>query len=121
MCFPDLSLAEPNAAKAGVEVAESKAGVCCGKSVIAAFLLLPVPIGMPRGLCYCKNDFSSSGGFRGDTLPSNVVNSCRFKMQLGFDSCVPLVTVWHGRPGNHLLSHVPEWEMVQAVRFLFVL
>lgn len=71
LCFPELSLAEPNAAEAEVEVAESKAGVCCDKSVIAAFLLLPIPIGKPRRLCYYKNDFSSSGGFRDDTLPSN--------------------------------------------------
>lgn len=43
LCFPELSLAEPG--EAGVEVAESKAGgVCCDKSVIAAFLLLPVHV-----------------------------------------------------------------------------
>lgn len=44
LCFPELSLAEPTAAEAGVEVTERKAGVCCGKSVTAAFLLLPVPM-----------------------------------------------------------------------------
>lgn len=42
--FPAFSLAEPTAAETRVEVAESKAGGCSDKSVIAAFLLFPIAV-----------------------------------------------------------------------------
>lgn len=44
LCFPVFSLAEPTAAETRVEVAESKAGGCSDKSVIAAFLLFPIAV-----------------------------------------------------------------------------
>lgn len=44
LCFPALSLADPTAAETRVEVAESRAGGCGDKSVIAAFLLFSIAV-----------------------------------------------------------------------------